>query len=166
MGLRGPQPKPTALKMLQGTARPDRMNPNEPKPPLSSSRPPTWLNAAQKKIWRDKAPALIRQGVLTEWDRDALARYCVLMEHFVKLSEHTENPDVLKELRNLNVQISKLEAAFGLTPSSRSRITATPPQPEETESQLEKMRRRARGEEEPEEVSWRSLRRVKQRSPA
>lgn len=145
MGLRGPAAKPTALKIIQGTARPDRVYEDEPKPKLSSTRPPTWLNAEQRKIWKDKAPGLIEQGVLTVWDREALGRYCVLFAQFVYLSKMSGR-DVLSELRQLNVQISKLEAEFGLTPASRTRIKGTPPkQEEEAESPLERMRRLAKG---------------------
>ena len=140
MGSRGP--------LTDSTSR------NEPKPPLSSPRPPSWLNAAQQKIWKGKAPALIRQGVLTEWDRDALARYCVLMQQFVTLAEHSDQHDVPKELRDLNVQISKLEAAFGLTPASRTRVAATPPQRAEDAAPADRDR-----------LMWQSLRRVKHFPP-
>lgn len=140
----GPRHKPTALKILQGTARQDRMNSDEPKPELSSKRPPSWLTAGQRKVWKDKAPGLIDQGVLTVWDRDALGRYCVLFAQFVDLSKMSGH-DVLSELRQLNVQISRLESEFGLTPASRGRIKGTPPKPEETESPIERMRRLAKG---------------------
>ena len=68
----------------------------------------------------------LRWGVLKKWDHDVLVRHCVLMQQFVKLAEHTETLDVSKELRNLNVQISKLDAAFGPPPASRTRVTVTP----------------------------------------
>lgn len=140
----GPRHKPTALKILQGTARPDRMNSDEPKPELSSTRPPSWLTAEQRKIWKEKAPGLIAQGVLTVWDRDALGRYCVLFAQFVSLSK-SSGRDILNEIRQLNVQLMKLESEFGLTPASRARVKGTPPKPEETESPLARMRRLAKG---------------------
>lgn len=71
----GRRPTPTALKVLTGTARPDRANPAEPKPPLLEigDRPPAWITGARaKRAWTSLAPLLREQGLLTVLDAAAL----------------------------------------------------------------------------------------------
>ena len=78
MGQRGPAPKPTALKQLEGTFRPDRAQgevfPDLP-PDLS---PPDHLSEPARDKWVELAPILARNGLLTECDLDALALYCAI----------------------------------------------------------------------------------------
>ena len=66
----GTKPTPTALKKLRGTARPDRVNANEPKPrvPAKTPRVPRHLNDRAKKYWRREAKKLHAVGILTEVD--------------------------------------------------------------------------------------------------
>lgn len=69
-------PKPTALKLLHGTARPDRVNPREPKPTTARIERPSWLKDAGYRIWKQIAPQLEAMGVLTDADPHALALLC------------------------------------------------------------------------------------------
>src|SRR5919107_1437982 len=64
--------KPTALKELQGTFRPDRANPAEPRPDRSVPFPPERLSDQAKAAWRELAEIADGLGVLTEGDPVAL----------------------------------------------------------------------------------------------
>lgn len=75
MAKTGRPPKPTALKLLQKTARPDRMK-NEPKPPVRAPSCPTWLHREAKREWRRLSPLLVKLGLLTDLDRSSLSAYC------------------------------------------------------------------------------------------
>ncbi|HEY0839775.1 MAG TPA: phage terminase small subunit P27 family [Vulgatibacter sp.] len=74
--MRGRPRKPTALHVIDGTARPDRANRREPKPKVAEPLCPTHLDEIAKSKWRELAPQLVRLGVLTRIDGDALAIYC------------------------------------------------------------------------------------------
>src|SRR5688572_18095041 len=68
--------KPTQLKAVQGTLRPSRVNPSEPKPEPAVPTCPSWLPKEAKAEWRRIVPQLERLGLLTLIDRAALAAYC------------------------------------------------------------------------------------------
>ncbi|WP_170321290.1 phage terminase small subunit P27 family [Acrocarpospora pleiomorpha] len=75
MGSRGPAPKPTNVRLLHGD-RKDRVNVDEPVPADVEIKPPAWLAAAARSVWRQYAPDLQRTGVLTGWDVEAFAILC------------------------------------------------------------------------------------------
>lgn len=75
MGKRGPEPKPTALRVLHGD-RKDRINDAEPVAPEVEVRPPEELSDEAREIWTRLAPSLIAVGVLTVWDIDAFQITC------------------------------------------------------------------------------------------
>src|SRR4051812_39002875 len=68
------RPNPSHLKVVQGTARKDRANPDEPKPPLGSPVPPIWLSDGAKVQWGRFSVWLEQMGVLTAADGPALER--------------------------------------------------------------------------------------------
>lgn len=132
----GPAPKPSHLKVMQGTYRPDRAPKNEPKPEPSTPSCPTWLHAEAKREWRRIVPHLEQLGLLAQIDRAALAAYCQLYarwweaEREIKvhgLTQITETGYVAQRPEvgisaNALKQMRAYLAEFGLTPSSRSRI--------------------------------------------
>lgn len=67
--------KPTGLKLLHGD-RKDRINTSEPTPSTSEVRCPSWLSTSAKRIWRQYAPDLRTQNVLTSWDVEHFAVWC------------------------------------------------------------------------------------------
>ncbi len=71
----GRKPLPTHIKLVKGTARPHRLNPSEPKPPLAVPEPPPHLEDREKAKFTAMAEMLVRRGVMTELDAGALARY-------------------------------------------------------------------------------------------
>jgi phage terminase small subunit len=105
------------MKLLRGTARGDRINPNEPHPRLSSGRVPRWLRLPPdaRGVWSRLAPGLVATRVLTELDELALALVCLSVADFLR--EPTG--------RKLRAAMAGL-AEFGATPSSRTRVASQP----------------------------------------
>jgi len=137
---RGRKPKPTNLKLLEGTFRPDRANKNEPKPDPGIPDPPECLSPVALEKWKRITPELESLGLLTQIDGDALARYC---QHYAIWVEAVGNVQeiglVVKSKKGNPIQnpylgianrandiLAKLESEFGMTPSSRTRIGVGP----------------------------------------
>lgn len=138
MGQRGPAPKPTAIKQLQGNPGKRPLNANEPRPP-SSDRPPAvprWLSEEAKKEWRRHAGPLWKADLLTDADHDVLALYCETFATWLKAEAvvRKEGMVVRTSFGNLvqNPYLSIANRAkkdamllmreLGMTPAARSRI--------------------------------------------
>lgn len=137
MATRGRKPLPTKLKILRGTDRPDRMNANEPAPDLPGSlKPPTWMKRkVAREAFAEMAAKLYRLGLYTELDQFALEQLC---QTYAKWREATSrsnvdplvspkggaymNPSLSAELA-LGKRLQALMTDFGLSPSSRSRLS-------------------------------------------
>lgn len=144
---RGRKPLPTAVKELNGNPGHRTLNKAEPQPPRSSRvpAPPAYLTGEAKKAWQKLAGQLHRMGVLTDVDHDALARYCVTYQRWLRAEKAlARDGDVLKTNKGNYVQnpwlaisnrslglLNGLAAEFGITPSSRTRVKASPPEEEE-----------------------------------
>lgn len=143
MGKRGPQPKPTALKLVEGV-RPSRVNQDEPQmPPLAGTpEPPEWLSEVAAAYWRDLAPQMVPTGVLTAADLHGFAVLCEAFdlhqraamilngdgEEIVNQGERGKVRHVaLTVLRDSAATIRSWSQEFGLTPSARSRISVPTP---------------------------------------
>ena len=132
--------KPTALKELEGTARPDRTNPNEPKPARGAS-PPEYLYEDQKRDFLSLAREFNACNLLTVLDAPALAMFCELMSDYRDLKaiikekgmlvDHVAtggftvqklNP-VAPQLNKTRDQILTLLREFGATPAARSKVS-------------------------------------------
>lgn len=138
MGRRGPAAKPTKLKLLQGTHRPDRAPANEPAPETQAPSCPSWLHAEAKREWRRLLPELETLGLVAVVDRAALAAYCQAYATWWRmerdLDEHGETqinsrsglesarPQVGMRDRAL-AQMKAFLVEFGLTPAARSRVS-------------------------------------------
>jgi P27 family predicted phage terminase small subunit len=143
----GRKPKPTALKLIQGTHRKDRAAPNEPKPKQTARvpSPPAEMGKIAKNEWKRIASELHDMGVLTRIDTKALANYCQAYEDMLTARGllhgwNLANPDqinvqksmtgvikthpYLVQMREARLDMMKFAAEFGLTPSSRSRVSA------------------------------------------
>ena len=146
MGLRGPAPKPTEQKLLEGTYRADRAPHNEPKPKIIADRCPEWLTDEGKKEYRRHAKMLKRLRVMTEADHLALVALAneygewraacdmVNLEGAVLRGKNGGaylNPWHGKASNHFKNMV-KLMQEFGLTPASRSRIEAQPEDEKQT----------------------------------
>ena len=140
MAKAGRRPKPTALRILEGTAhrKPPSREPSAPKgvPPV-----PERLKADAVALakWEELAAILTQMGVLTTGDGEALATLCEV--HSAEQScllqlraggavMHTDLGGVKPNpagpmYRSLVAMKASLLSEFGLTPSSRTKL-ATP----------------------------------------
>jgi len=118
-------PTPSALKLLRGTARPDRANPAEPRPAVGA-KPPPWLprKGPARLAWRRLARILTATRVLTVADAEALALGCVALEEWLAARADANG------WRRADAAWKRYRAVlqdFGLTPSARTRVAAVPP---------------------------------------
>lgn len=137
--MRGRKPTPTKLKQLAGNPGKRALNSSEPQPPVPDRPPyaPRYLNEEGKREWRRVVGMLMDLGLYTELDRAALAMYCQVYGRWVQMERELADEDLvlvgseggLYQNPKLHVankaweQQRKILAEFGLTPSSRSRLT-------------------------------------------
>lgn len=136
----GPPKKPTALKLIQGTYRKDRVAGNEPKPEIAIPAVPTELSGEAKEEWTRVSEELRQLGLLSRIDRAALAAYCECWADFIEATKKTvelgkviktaagnviENPYYTIKKRSAEL-MHKFLTEFGMTPASRTRIDASP----------------------------------------
>ncbi len=149
MGRRGPRPTPTATLKLRGSWR-GSTRPAEPRPQPSRPTCPAWLSRDAKLEWKRVAPQLHRLGLLTQLDRAALVIYCESWSEWIEAKSAISksglviagphgprrNPYVFIAARAAE-QLLRWSAELGMTPSARSRVTATPPaDPNESKSRF------------------------------
>lgn len=169
--MKGRKPLPTNLKVVRGTAKPHRLDNQEPKPEkLSNPEPPATLSADARKHWQTVTGILEHSGVLTAMDQDALAMYCELYSQWVEANRMIQSkgmvladpryvgkttPDgqrmtvpmvspYFKTSMKLAEQMKHLLCEFGMTPSSRTKIHASSDKPDDDYEAWQKKRRMAR----------------------
>ena len=136
MAKAGRRPKPTAIRILEGTQRgPAKREPSMPPgvPPMPER---LKVDAVAVEKWQELASILTKMGVLTTGDGEALATLCE--EHSAELScllqllaggavMHTDLGGVKPNpagpmYRSLVAMKASLLSEFGLTPSSRTKL--------------------------------------------
>ena len=144
--MRGRPPKPTHLKVSQGTARKDRILQNEFKPSILDEipKPTILLTGYAKAIWLQVCEELIIKKVITKVDLHLLEAYCIEMGNYFKYIKLVKKEgDVTTrvnkqghEYEATNPKISlannareaafKIANQFGFTPASRTKIAQEP----------------------------------------
>lgn len=77
MGLRGPKPTPTVLKLIQGNPGKRPLNLSDGvNPPIQIPAHPKWLSTHAVKEWRRIGAELFQLGLIAEIDKASLATYC------------------------------------------------------------------------------------------
>lgn len=136
MAKRGPIPKPTALRVIEGNPGKRPLPPNEPKPMVAAPSCPKHLKPKAKAEWRRISKQLLKLGLLTQVDRAVLAAYCQSWARWVEAEEEVaKRGDVVATTKGNWIQnpylsvankareaMTKLAAEFGMTPSSRTRV--------------------------------------------
>ena len=124
MGRRGPPPKPTKLRVLEGNPGHRRIPENEPKP-KGKAACPDWICDPAKELWAQLAPDLEREELLTARSSAEFASYCQERAIYAIYSEllKTLRPRSPKVERYRSIAMKandralRLGQKFGITPS-------------------------------------------------
>jgi P27 family predicted phage terminase small subunit len=149
--MKGPKPKPTALKLLEGNPGKRKLNKFEPTFVAGAPEMPWYLTPEAKEEWDRIVPALAAiPGLLKTIHGTALASYCMAFARWIEAEELiTQYGAVVKEpvlsrdgtylgdriRRNpacaaamaWQKEMRALLALFGMDPSSSSRLHAGSP---------------------------------------
>ena len=136
MGKRGPTPRPTHLRALEGVDE-YRLNREEPIPEDGAAvRPPVDMPEEALAIWHRLAPDLIAKKVLTSWDADEFANACRIQAllHQALMDAETSplvtrgsndnlvmNPSI-RIVTSLEASLRSIWSRFGLTPGDRAQL--------------------------------------------
>src|SRR5262245_21601324 len=148
--MRGPKPQSTATKRLRGNPGKRALNADEPQPPAPTAdfdTPPPEMagNKHAAATWRRLAPLLRESRQVTDADRDALVALCLEWSRYTIAMRRVTHGRLLVKSRLGNVvpnpylpiankalaACNRLWVELGLTPSSRSRVKAAGPPPDE-----------------------------------
>ncbi len=137
-GRSGRKALPRAVKELSGTFRADQHNVNEPilGALVTAPRCPGHLKGVAQKTWREMAKLLVSMRVLTAVDLCALEVLCVVYARWYeaesKLKEYgmmlisagrVYPSPYIQIAKNSEKEMRAWMLEFGLTPSSRSRVS-------------------------------------------
>jgi P27 family predicted phage terminase small subunit len=139
---RGGKPLPTAVLLNRGSWRAKLRKNYEVKVEPHLPECPAYLSDIGKAKWNEVAPRLFNLGILTALDSDALARWCSLWalwrqcHDFVMVETPGKQKNMLtlpqarmvRIMNQLSELLSKLEAQFGMNPSSRAALRVSPSQ--------------------------------------
>lgn len=147
--MRGPRPEPTHLKLIKGNPGKRAIPKDEPAPPLSVPKAPDILSGEARDEWKRITRRLFNLGLVSQIDRAALAAYCMAWARWVTaeqtLAAMAENDDefngllvrnpetgalssnpLVAQVARAAADVVKFSAEFGMTPSARSRVKASP----------------------------------------
>ena len=137
---------PTALRVLAGNPSKRPLPQNEPQPERGAEMP-DWLSEEAKIHWDVVSKQLDDVGVLTKMDAVALGLYCEAFARWKHANDQViKFGPVVKAPSGFPVQSPFLSIAnkaweqmlrilmeFGMTPASRSRVTAAKQEDEESQ---------------------------------
>lgn len=136
MAIRGPKPKPTAIKILEGNPGKRPLNNKEPQPKQGIPECPEWLEPEAKKVWERLAIELAQMGTLTTVDREVFASFCQSYARWKEAEEFlTLHGTIMRTQSGYIQQLPQVSIAqtymkrmnesgslLGLNASARSRI--------------------------------------------
>jgi len=139
--MRGRKPKPTKLKMLQGTMKKCRINTQEPIPSTELPRCPAWIGKRARAFWTYYAKKFHRIGILTDMDQAAFGSYCNVLARLEEANRILDRAGVVilnemgRPMKNPAFVVAKdcwqiikgFSVEFCLTPSSRVRVKVPEP---------------------------------------
>ena len=141
---RGPKPKPTRLKILTGNPGKRPMNTNEPRSKGGLPTPPRHLSASVRKVWKRLREQIKGSGIATSLDTVAFEMLCKSYADYLDACEKVSQFGAVWIDKGeakipkfayspywavMNREWKKVQTMlveFGLTPSSRSRVQASP----------------------------------------
>lgn len=133
----GRKPKPTELKKLDGNPGKRPLNLGEPTPTVKKPTCPAHLVGEARKEWNRMVKLLMALKLLTEIDRAALAGYCQAWARWIEAEKKIADDGMTIETDKGNLiqspyvgianqsmkQMRAFLIEFGMTPSSRSRVS-------------------------------------------
>lgn len=136
----GRKPKPTELKKLDGNPGKRPLNLGEPTPTVKKPTCPAHLVGEARKEWNRMVKLLMALKLLTEIDRAALAGYCQAWARWIEAEKKIADDGMTIETDKGNLiqspyvgianqsmkQMRAFLIEFGMTPSSRSRVSVVP----------------------------------------
>ena len=155
MGLRGPAPKPTGVRVLEGCRAHRPLPENEPQYPPGIPAKPKKMSRPAQRVWEELVDEMAPANVLRSVDQRALWQLAedeaLLAEAYAGLwrmikavedkakKEGKELPGgplfalvsmtsgrlAMNAIRDLGARVLIERREFGLTPSSRTRLEAT-----------------------------------------
>jgi P27 family predicted phage terminase small subunit len=139
----GPRPMPRNLRLLVGgrSASPDRMTPAEPTPKVKMPRCPPTFDARDRQYWREFCARLkalncsstADGGAIEIWVKarrrwkdayDNIDRYGMLIPGGTAKNPQPRRNPLLTEVHKCEAVMLRIETEFGMTPSSRTRVTS------------------------------------------
>jgi len=144
MGMRGPAPKPSSIRALEGNAAKRPLPSNEPLPLAGEPDMPAHLDREARREWRRLVPILLSMRVLTVADGVALANLCQAYSMLVRAhqamqqaaksggsgllmktpSGYVQQSPLIGIINSQVEIINRISREFGLTPASRTRVAA------------------------------------------
>lgn len=135
MGARGPKPRPTHLKVVEGE-RESRINRDEPLPTEGGVVQPEGMTEAAGEVWDELAADLIDKGCLTSWDVYLFEAFCEAVATYranrdlLRDNGYTERGaagGVIKSpyhqiMRDCLETMAKIGSRFGFTPGDRANL--------------------------------------------
>lgn len=148
----GTKPQPSHMKLVRGNPGKRPINENEPQPDMDLPTPPEGLSDHALKQWDIVAPQLHKMGVLSKIDATALEMYCVAYGNWREAQEKIRRYGPLVKAKSGFLQQSpymqianksfeqmrSMLAEFGMTPSSRTRISVPTEKKNNVFAQLKK----------------------------
>lgn len=134
MGKRGPKPKPTKTRILEGNPGHLKIAPEVDPPARASYAPPEFLNGDARAKWLDLEPTLSAVRLLTDLDQDALAQYCIEWSKWLWSVRETSTPEKCIDFtpngmaqqsawllvqKNALAAMRKIGDSFGMSPAAR-----------------------------------------------
>lgn len=139
--MRGPKPKPTALKKQNGNPGKRPLNDREPEAIPGLPDCPSHLDAEARAEWFRMGPRLVKEKRMAEVYKAVFAAYCqawsrwveaekMIQQHGVVISAPKSGYLMQSPFLNIsNKAMSQMMAALtemGLSPSSQSRVSEIP----------------------------------------
>lgn len=144
----GRKPNPTALRLVKGNPGKRAVNKKEAKVALAQPTPPAFLCDDGKVEWGRVVDKLYSAGLMTELDRAVLAAYCQSYGRWAQaeralarmaekdplnsaLMVKTTNGNAVQNplvgtANKAQADMVRYALEFGMSPSSRSKVNATP----------------------------------------
>ncbi len=111
--------KPKNSKVLEGTFRKDRDNPNAPRPRPGIPEAPDWMPPEAQREWGRVVAEMESLGIVCKLDRSDLAVYCCLWAKFVESMQ--PGGDMLPA--HYIAQMRAYSTSFGMNPAGREKLT-------------------------------------------